>query len=252
MLFRAGFRSFIHLPVLAATSAVVAACSSSSSGGSGGGGTSLSDVEAVLEPDAGSCSSPGGPVQGPPDDHCYASDGGAIVQPTTAAACYADAGPPGTGDDAGSGGDAGGDGGADAGNIGNCGDPTYGPTMYGQHGGDDDCKYDVTWTSTPVCRNQPVYFTLIVTRRTDGSPLTGANPRPDVVLDCQFPVPNGPDGKPTARAQSPEVAPGTYVLGPIVFDKPGKWTFRFHFREECLDLSPESPHGHAAFWVEVP
>ena len=33
MLFRAGFRSFVHLPALAATSAVVAACSSSSSGG---------------------------------------------------------------------------------------------------------------------------------------------------------------------------------------------------------------------------
>jgi hypothetical protein len=247
MLFRAHLRSVIHLPAVAAASAVVAACSSSSSGKTGGG-VSLSGIEALLEPDAGSCSSPGGPAQGPPDDHCYEPDGGAIVQPTTQAACYADAGPPGTGDDGG--GSA--DGGADAGNIGNCGDPDYGPTMYGDHGGDDDCKYDVTWTSTPVCRNQPVYFTVIVTHLTDGSPLTGANPRPDVVLDCQYPVPNGPDGRPTARAQSPEVAPGTYVVGPIVFDKPGKWVFRFHFREECLDLSPESPHGHAAFYVDVP
>lgn len=181
-------------------------------------------------------------MQGPPDDHCYEPDGGAIIQPTTTAACYADGSTPATGDDGG---------GGDAGNIGNCGDPAYGPTMDGDHGGDDDCKYDVTWTSTPVCRNQPVYFTVIVTHRTDGSPLTGANPRPDVVLDCQYPVPNGPDGKPTAREQSPEITPGTYVVGPVVFDRPGKWVFRFHFREECLD-SPESPHGHAAFYVNVP
>jgi hypothetical protein len=248
MLFRARVRSIVLLPAGAATAVLVAACSSSSSG-NGGGGVSLSGVEAFLEPDAGSCSSPGGPAQGPQDDHCYEPDGGAIVQPTTEAACSADAGPTGMGDDGGGSADGGG---GDAGNIGNCGDPDYGPTMYGVHGGDDDCKYDLTWTSTPVCRNQPVYFTVIVTHRTDGSPLTGANPRPDVVLDCQYPVPNGPDGKPTARAQSPEVAPGTYIVGPIVFDKPGKWVFRFHVREECVDLSRESPHGHAAFYVDVP
>jgi hypothetical protein len=48
------------------------------------------------------------------------------------------------------------------------------------------------------------------------------------------------------------VAPGVYVVGPVVFDKSGDWVFRFHFNEECLDVSPESPHGHAAFHITVP
>jgi hypothetical protein len=259
MLFRARVHALVRGSPFAVALAIVAACSSSTSGGNGS--ISLSSVPGLLEPDASMCSSPGGPVLGPDDSHCWEPDGGAIVQPTTQAACNAAA--PGGGDGGGMSADAAmpADGGAtdgggmagDAGmpDIGNCGDPSYGPTMFNDHGSDDDCKYDVAWTSSPVCENQPVYFTVIVTHRTDGTPVTGANPRPDVVLNCSHPVPNGPDGQPTARAQSPEIAPGTYVIGPVIFDKPGKWVYRFHFREECLD-SPESPHGHAAFWVNVP
>jgi hypothetical protein len=258
MLFRSRVHSIVRASPWALALAVVAACSSSTS--SGGGSLSLSSVPGVLEPDASMCSSPGGPAAGPDDTHCWETDGGAIIQPTTQAACYADAAAGGGGGgmnaDAAMPGDSGAtDGGAmavDAGDIGNCGDPDYGPTMYDGHGSDDDCKYDVAWTSSPICENQPVYFTVIVTKRTDGTALTGANPRPDVVLNCSHPIPNGPDGQPTARAQSPEIAPGTYVVGPVIFDKPGKWVVRFHFREECLDNSPESPHGHAAFWADVP
>ncbi len=220
---------FVCISIVSAGVALVA-CSSN---GSGGG-------QAV------SCSAPGGPASGAADTHC-----GSDVQAVDQAACSGTA----SGDDGGmgdDGGSLGGDGGAaDAGDVGNCGDPAYGPTMYGQSGADDDCKYDVTWTSTPICRNQPVYFTVIVTKRTDDTPLTGADPYPDVVLDCMHPIPNGPDG-PTYRAHAPEVAPGTYVIGPILFDQPGKWVFRFHFRGECLDQSPASPHGHAAFYVNVP
>jgi hypothetical protein len=46
--------------------------------------------------------------------------------------------------------------------------------------------------------------------------------------------------------------PGVYVVGPIVFDVAGRWVFRFHFHQECLDISPESQHGHAAFYIDVP
>jgi hypothetical protein len=265
MHFHARVHSIVRGSPFAVALTVVAACSSSSSGG-GSGSSPLSSVPGILEPGASMCSSPGGPAPGPDDTHCWEPDGGAIIQPTTQPACYADAGPSGGGGDDGGGmtGDAamatdgavadGGGMAADAGmpDIGNCGDTDYGPTMYNDHGSDDDCKYDVAYTSSPICENQPVYFTVIVTHRTDGTALTGANPRPDVVLDCDHPIPNGPDGKPTARAQSPEIAPGTYVVGPVTFDKPGKWVFRFHFNEECLDISPESPHGHAAFWVNVP
>jgi hypothetical protein len=133
----------------------------------------------------------------------------------------------------------------------------YGAVEYNNWGADDDCKYDVSWQSTPICENQPVYFTVIATNRTDGSPLTGvelngqlapANPRPDVVLDCRYPIPN----MPMPRDPSPDVGPGTYVVGPIVFDRKGRWVLRFHFSEECNDFSPESPHGHIAFYVDVP
>jgi hypothetical protein len=27
---------------------------------------------------------------------------------------------------------------------------------------------------------------------------------------------------------------------------------RFHFYEDCLDLLPDSPHGHAAYFIDVP
>jgi hypothetical protein len=197
-----------------------------------------------------SCASPGEAVSGPQDTHCTAPDGGAIVQVTSQAGCQADGGGMTTGADGGMTMD-GGDGGVamdagDAGDIGNCGDPSYGATMFGQSGSDDDCKYDVSWTSTPICENQNVYFTVTVKKRSDGSPAVGANVRPDVVLACSHPIPNNP------AEPSPETSPGTYTVGPIVFDQPGKWVVRFHMFENCSDLADDSPHGHAAFYVQVP
>jgi hypothetical protein len=173
-----------------------------------------------------------------------------MVQTTSQASCHPDGGAGGadagaSGDDGGGGGDDAG-GAMDAGDIGNCGDPDFGPTMYNTSGADDDCKYDVSWTSTPICENEQVYFTVMVKKRADSMPLTGANTRPDVVLDCNHPILNQP------ADPSPELSPGTYKVGPIVFDKPGKWVFRFHFFEDCDDSVPDSPHGHAAFWVQVP
>jgi hypothetical protein len=208
---------------------LVLACSTTSSGG------------------GGTCASPGGPVAGPQDDHCVAPDGSQIVQVTTTAGCTDnDAGA--AGDDAGAAGDDGGGGTVDAGDIGNCGDSDYGATMYGTSGSDDDCKYDVSWTSTPICENSPIYFTVTATHRTDHTPLTAANTRPDIVLACDHPIPNSP--KPADP--SPETSPGVYTVGPIAFDKPGRWVVRFHFNETCLDIADDSPHGHAAFWVDVP
>ena len=194
-----------------------------------------------------SCTGPGGAVAGAQGTHCD-SPTGPTVQVVDPAACT---GPlPGSDAGTGDGGVAGDDGGPapDAGDIGNCGDPGYGPTMFGQSGADDDCKYDMTWTSTPICEGQPVYFTVTATTRTsDHSPVTGANPRPDVVLDCTHPIPNSPK----AADPSPETSPGTYTVGPVAFDKPGRWVFRFHFFETCNDVAA-SPHGHAAFYVDVP
>ena len=204
------------------------ACSKSGNSGGGGGDGG--------EPEAGSCTSPGAATSGPQDNHCD-TDAGPTIQVVDPAACHGEAA-------AGDGGATGDDGGgaADAGCL-----AGYGPTMFNQSGADDDCKYDLQWTSTPICEGQPVYFTVTAKYRVDGTPVTGANPRPDVVQDCVHPIPNNPH----VADPSPEISPGVYTVGPVVFDKPGQWVFRFHFFEHCNDL-PASPHGHAAFSVDVP
>jgi len=37
-----------------------------------------------------------------------------------------------------------------------------------------------------------------------------------------------------------------------VFDKSGRWVVRFHFFESCSDVPDDSPHGHVAFYIDVP
>jgi hypothetical protein len=119
--------------------------------------------------------------------------------------------------------------------------------MYGSSGSDDDCKYDVTWaTTSPMCENQPVYFQVTATVRATQLPLQGADPIAKAVLGCVLPA------MATYGVTTPESSPGTYVVGPVVFQKGGKWNVRFHFNENCDDTLPDSPHGHAAFWVTVP
>jgi hypothetical protein len=39
--------------------------------------------------------------------------------------------------------------------------------------------------------------------------------------------------------------------GPLRFDRSGRWVVRFHFYEDCND-GESSPHGHIAFFVDVP
>src|SRR5882724_3213558 len=145
---------------------------------------------------ATSCSDGGAAAQGAADTHCAGTK-----QPTDLASCHPDVA---AGDDGG--------GGDDAGDIGNCGDPAYGATMYGNHGGDDDCKYDVTWSAPPICEGQPITFTVTVKAMTDLSAVTGANVRPDVVLNCNHPIPV----MPAAVDPSPEDPAGTYKVGPVV------------------------------------
>jgi hypothetical protein len=65
-----------------------------------------------------------------------------------------------------------------------------------------------------------------------------------VTNGCQHPSPS--------TGSTTETSPGVYQIGPIVFDQPGQWTVRFHLYGSCFDLAPDSPHGHAAFFVQVP
>jgi hypothetical protein len=217
-------RALVGAPSAGVVFSLVVACSTNSGTGSDGGS-------------APSCSPAGGEVAGPADMHCVGQPA-QVVNPSECDAAAGDDGGGGGGDDGG--------GGADA-EIGNCGNSAFGATNYGHSSVDDDCKYAVSWTSTPVCEGVPVYFTVTVKYASNGAPVTGANAQPDWVLNCNHLGPSNP----APATQSPEDPPGTYKVGPIVFDKPGKWVFRFHFNETCTDL-PDSPHGHAAYYINVP
>ncbi len=159
----------------------------------------------------------GGPVSGSLDTHCTLPDGGMQVQPTDPAACQ----------------------------FPGAGTADYGETMYNAEADDDDCKYHLKFTASPVYANTDVSFTVTATRKADAAPATGANVDAEVFLDDTHPAPN-------SNQQVTESPPGTYKVGPVRFDKAGRWTARFHLFEQCLDTVAESPHGHAAFYVDVP
>jgi len=165
-------------------------------------------------------------VAGDKDMHCIDSSGAEIKQPTSEAACNnLDAGPSAAGDDGGA--------------------EEMAATLYNSEGDDDDCKYHLKWTVSCVEENKDVTFNVTVTKKADGKPLTGGDPDLEVFLSDTHVAPN--------TKQTPkETSPGVYTAGPIRFDAPGKWSVRFHLRETCADIDPESPHGHAAFFVNVP
>jgi YtkA-like len=117
--------------------------------------------------------------------------------------------------------------------------------MYGTMGDDDDCKYHVSWTATPIYENYNVYFMVVATSLTTMQAVTGANIFAEVYLNDSHTAP------PTMQS-AVENPPGTYKVGPIQFDEPGTWTVRFHLFENCLDYADDSPHGHAAFYIDVP
>jgi len=124
------------------------------------------------------------------------------------------------------------------------------PVLYNAEGDDDDCKYHVTFSSTPVRRNENVTFD--VTATTLAAPATAATGADiqieSYVSDNQFHVlPNS--GSTTVETPA---ASGKYQIGPVKFDTAGRWVVRFHLYEDCSDLSEDSPHGHVAFYVEVP
>ena len=170
--------------------------------------------------DSGPSGPVGGPVSGELDVHCADAAGG--VMATTVGLCQTGAVP-------------------DAGAV-----PVsdYGDTMFNAEGNDDDCKYHVSWTSTPVRKDASVTFTVTLTKLADNTAATEAGIRAEIFLTDTHPAAPPP--------QATEAAGGKYTVGPIKFDAPGDWTVRFHFYEECSDVPEDSPHGHAAFFVRVP
>jgi hypothetical protein len=187
----------------------------------GSSNKSGADMSAGADLAANSCVNGGGPVTGPADRHCYDDGGGEFLtyDPTQ---CTVDAG------------DDSGDGGSD-----------FGTTMYGTSGNDDDCKYFVSYTVAPVCENEGISFNVTLEDATTLAPITYmGDVRIEAFLSDTHPAN-------TAATTSTLTAPGVYKIGPVAFDAAGQWTVRFHFFENCTD-SPTSPHGHAAFYIQVP
>jgi len=209
----------------------------------------FTDEGAYATPATKACASAGGPGVGAADTHC---DGVTPQAVNTASCSILDAGPA-PGEDAGSA--EGGAASEDAGAPGPCGENSadYGTTMWGSQGKDDDCKYQVSYTASPICENNGTYFIVTASylARSD-APLTGACTFAEICLSNTHPAPPADSTPPQGSQQVVEGPPGTYTIGPVVFDAPGDWTVRFHFNEVCCDIANDSPHGHAAFHVSVP
>ncbi|MES1173409.1 MAG: hypothetical protein ABUL62_03695 [Myxococcales bacterium] len=193
----------------------------------------------------------GGPVSGPENDRCV----GEPVGVSDPAACLV----PGGDEDAAGGapGEDEGAGGAPSTDCNLTHDDEYGDTLYNSAGDDDDCKYLVSWTSTPIRKGESVTFTVTATSKASGEPLERIPDQKadEVALSRVEPyLPCDPTHFPPAidaKAAIKEASPGVFTVGPLVFDESGRWVVRFHFYEECVD-SETSPHGHAAFFVDVP
>jgi hypothetical protein len=88
---------------------------------------------------------------------------------------------------------------------------------------------------------------VTITDKVDGKPVvtTPAKLDYELYLDDHLAPNTSPKYKTTGT-------PGVYTLGPLRVDQSGKWTLRYHIRPDCVDLTEDSPHGHAAFFVNVP
>lgn len=178
------------------------------------------------------CTSSGGPIEdGVADTHCTDTSGDPIVQ--SVGACLT-AVPEGT---AGAGGVGGSNGADEEAGI-----------LTSHQGADDDCKYDVSFSNGCVELNRPVTFTVKLTTRATGKAATGARPySPEIYLAA-----DPSHISPSFELTAPEKPAGTYAIGPVVFDRSGRWVVRFHFYETCSDVPADSPHAHVAFYIDVP
>ena len=178
----------------------------------------------------GECIGGEGAVAGATDDHCVAEDGSAITQVIGTCVMGGEAAEEGEEHE-------------------HEEEEEEHAILFGREADDDDCKYHVRFENTCVAVNQPVTFTLSLTRKFDGTPGAGAVPKyPEVYLADD----TGHISTSLASIDASEGPAGTYKIGPIVFDRSGRWVIRFHYFENCSDLPEDSPHGHAAFYIDVP
>ena len=124
-------------------------------------------------------------------------------------------------------------------------DSEYGETQYGSAGVDDECKYHLSFNVSAVRQDTDVTFTVQAKDLATAAWVEGANISVEAFLADTHPAPN-------SGQLTKEGAQGTYEIGPVRFDAPGTWTVRFHLFESCEDGLKASPHGHAAFYINVP
>lgn len=206
--------------------AQVAACSGDDddNGSAGKGGTGATGGAGGSG--GSDASNQGGFAVCDPTDTCKAADGGRIQLTVDPAECHPDAA-------AEEQGDGGGDG--------------YPATNCGNEADDDDCKYHVKVTSTPIIKDQDVTLTVQLTNVVGGAAVSG-NALKSMEQRTVEGVHIGPV---EATFTETPANSGVYKTSPIKFDASGRWLIRFHIREDCAD-SPTSPHGHIAFFIDVP
>ena len=147
------------------------------------------------------------------------------------------------------------DGGAEPGDG---GAPEMAETLFNAEGDDDDCKYHVKFTAMPaVADNASMTFKLTLTKKADGAPATGAiDAHGDGVALEGYLESNAfhvlPNTTPPTTATETPAGSGVYTITPVKFDAAGRWIVRFHLYETCTDAVEDSPHGHVAFFFEVP
>lgn len=178
------------------------------------------------EPSGGQCIGGDGAVAGEPAQHCIDDGGMPIREPI--GQCMTGVG---AGDD------------ADEEDE----EEEEHPILTGREADDDNCKYHVRFENTCVAVGEPVTFTLSLTRLFDNAPGTGTVPsNPEIFRE--------EDGRPSPSNDitATEGPAGTYEIGPVVFDAPGRWVVRFHYFDNCSELPADSPHSHVAFYIDVP
>jgi hypothetical protein len=121
------------------------------------------------------------------------------------------------------------------------------PTLHGDEGDDDQCKYHVKVAIDVTQKNQDAYFTLHATNLGDGSLVKDNDPTPavDVFLTPMHMAPK-------TDVKTMMTSPGNFKVGPIQFDQCGEWTARFHFFNHCGNDFLDSPYANIAFFVNVP
>jgi hypothetical protein len=134
----------------------------------------------------------------------------------------------------------------------------FGETIYNAEGDDDDCKYHVKFTVTPaVTLYANVTFKLTLTKKADNQPATGGVDSQGNGIDIEAYLADNnthvlPNTTPMTKVTETPAASGVYTITPVKFDAAGRWVVRFHLYGNCSDALEDSPHGHVAFYFDVP